>query len=403
MKQFTLLIKPASADCNLRCSYCFYLDKRRLYPETQIHRMTDETLEQIISTYMKTKQDQYVFNWQGGEPTLMGCDFFRKAVDLQMKYGKLGTIVANSIQTNATLLTDELSKLLEQYKFLAGVSLDGPIELHNKFRINAAGLGSYDSVIKGIERLKRNNVEYNILTLVSAANVEHGKEVFNELKAMGVRYHQYIPCVEFDDDGNMMPWTISGESWGKFLCDIYDEWKSDPYAISVRLFDAILLYLVDGCRSLCHMDKNCSQYMVVEHNGDIYPCDFFVSSELKLGNIHTDDWNSLHNAKKYLDFGKMKMQYDNECANCRFLQLCMGDCLKHRIYKNGEINRKSHLCEGWKTFFDYSMQGFNQLAYKVVENRRLMESTAVNNEIGRNDPCPCGSGKKYKKCHGSNQ
>ncbi|MHB1458412.1 MAG: anaerobic sulfatase maturase [Armatimonadota bacterium] len=405
MKPFTLLIKPASADCNLRCEYCFYLGKANLYPDSQIHRMDDMVLQKLISSYMQTEQPQYVFNWQGGEPLLMGTDFFKQVVELQTQYGRRGSVVGNSIQTNTTLITDELASLMAEYRFLTGVSLDGPPELHDRFRTNAAGAGSHAQVIKGIECLNRNKAEFNILTLVSAANVHHGKQVFQYLHNMGIQYHQYIPCVEFDIDGNPLPWTITGEEWGTFLCDIFDEWiYGNPYGTSVRLFDSILTYLVDGYRTLCQMDSSCCQYFVVEHNGDIYPCDFFVDSSLKLGNISTNKWSDIGQSEIYKEFGKQKAQYPDECSECGYLQLCMGDCLKHRIGAKGSIVNKSWLCKGWKAFYEHSMPGFQKLARSIIDQRKMITTTKSSiamPEAGRNDPCPCGSGKKFKKCHGA--
>lgn len=404
MKPFTLLIKPASADCNLRCEYCFYLGKVSLYPQSQVHRMDDAVLHQLISSYMQTEQPQYVFNWQGGEPLLMGTDFFKKVVELQTQYGHRGSVVGNSIQTNATLITDGLASFMAEYRFLTGVSLDGPPELHDRFRINAAGAGSHNQVMKGIECLSRNKTEFNILTLVSAANVNHGKMVFRYLRDMGVQFHQYIPCVEFDADSNPLPWTITGEEWGAFLCDIFDEWiYGNPYGTSVRLFDSILTYLVDGYRTICQMDNNCCQYFVVEHNGDVYPCDFFVDPSLKLGNIETAAWEVMSSSCIYEEFGKRKVLYPDECEECVYLQLCMGDCLKHRIGANGDMSRKSWLCEGWMMFFKYSIPGFKKLAQSILDQRKMITSSksAVKKPAaGRNDPCPCGSGKKFKKCHG---
>ena len=405
MKPFTLLIKPASADCNLRCKYCFYLNKSSLYPQSTTHRMDDATQEQLISSYMQTEQPQYVFNWQGGEPLLMGTAFYKRAVELQIQYGRRGAIVGNSIQTNATLIKDELAEFMAEYKFLVGISLDGPEELHNTFRRNTAGVGSHDLVLKGIECLNRNKVEFNILTLVNSANVHNGKEVFQYLRDMGIKYHQYIPCVEFDMDGNPQPWTIIGEEWGAFLCDIYDEWiRNDPYSISIRLFDAILTYLVDGYKSLCHMDNNCCQYLVVEHNGDIYPCDFFVEPSLKLGNVSTDKWEDIQSSEIYREFGKQKSIHADECSGCTYLQLCMGDCQKHRIDTGADAKQTSWLCEGWKIFYKHSIPGFKRLAQSIIEQRNMISdtnNTFTRSSAGRNDPCPCGSGKKFKKCHGS--
>jgi len=409
-KPFSLLVKPASADCNLRCQYCFYIDKYSLYPDTRIHRMSDDVLERMIATYMATEQPIYSFGWQGGEPTLMGIEFFQKVVSLQKKYGKPGSIISNGFQTNVTLIDDEFAALLSQYNFLVGVSLDGPEEIHNYYRKSAGGQGTHRDVLRGIECLRRNKVEFNILTLVNSGNVNRGKEIYQYLKNMDVFYHQYIPCVEFDDEGNPMPYAISGEEWGNFLCEIFDEWiKTDIYRVSVRLFDSILNFLVDGVYTTCHLAGNCCQYFVVEHNGDIYPCDFFVDKDLKLGNLMEDTWEDMQNSSKYLNFGQQKTKWNERCQSCKYLYICSGDCLKHRLYSGGNPEKMSWLCTGWKKFFEYSMPRFEKLAISIIKER---ERTGVvprtgnyelfsGNHIGRNEPCFCGSGKKYKKCHGA--
>ena len=332
MKPFSLLIKPASADCNLRCGYCFYLEKAGLYPESGRHRMPDEVLERLVSSYMSTEQPQYQFGWQGGEPALLGNEFFLRAVSLQKKYGKPGAIAANGLQTNATLIDDELAKTLAGYKFLAGVSLDGPAQIHDRFRKYPDGVGSHSNVLKGIETLKKHRVEFNALTLVNSENVKKGGEVYNYLKSLEIYYHQYIPCVEFDEKGGLMPCSIKGPEWGDFLIGIFGEWiKEDVRKVSVRLFDSILNILVLNRRTSCNMSDNCCQYFLVEYNGDVYPCDFFVEKERKLGNIMKDEWEDLLNSEKYLGFGRQKSLMNKKCPSCDYLNLCMGDCLKHRL------------------------------------------------------------------------
>ena len=348
MQPFSLLVKPSSADCNLCCEYCFYLERSTLYPESKRHRMPDKVLVQMISSYMKTEQKQYAFGWQGGEPTLMGVDFFRRVTELQQKYGRSGALVANGLQTNATLIDKEFAKHLAKYKFLVGVSLDGSENIHNRYRITADGHESYTDVLRGIEHLKQNNVEFNILTLVTSANVKKAKEVYSFLCDMGFFYHQYIPCVEFDDKGHPMPFSINGEEWGDFLCEIFDEWiREDTRKVSVRLFDSILTLIVDGVYNVCHMGDNCCQYFVVEHNGDIYPCDFFVESNKKLGNIMNDSWEELQNSPKYIEFGRKKALWNEGCNHCEYLKYCSGDCLKHRLYKRDNSKDLSLLCKGW--------------------------------------------------------
>jgi len=411
-QSFSLLIKPASADCNLRCEYCFYLDRCELYPETARHRMTEGVLDRLVSTYMKTSQRQYTFGWQGGEPTLMGADFFRKVIELQRKHGRPGTVVANGLQTNAVLIDDELAAHFAKYKFLLGVSIDGPDHIHDRYRRNAAGRGTHADVLRGIECLKRNRVEFNALILVSAANVGRAREVYNYICDQGIMFHQYIPCVEFDAAGKPMPYSIGGDEWGDFLCELYDQWlPGDTRRVSDRLFDSILTLLVEGGYSICHMGRNCCQYFVVEHNGDVYPCDFFVQADLRLGNVATDSWEYLGQSPKYLEFGRQKARWNEQCGECAFVKYCSADCLKHRLPSGGDNPQTlSWLCDGWKRFYSHALPGLERLAAQIRERRerehrhlaaRSAPRPAPQRPAGRNDPCPCGSGRKYKKCCGA--
>lgn len=416
MRNFSLLIKPASADCNLRCEYCFYLEKCALYPDDKKHRMSVETLDKMVSSYMATPQPQYAFGWQGGEPTLMGLDFFKKVVELQQKYGRPGAVVANGLQTNAVLINDEFAEHLAKYRFLIGVSLDGPEEIHNMYRKNISGLGSHTDVLKGIDSLESHNAEFNILVLVSQSNVKRAKEVYNYLCEKGFYYHQYIPCVEFDEKGELLPFAINGEEWGNFMCEIYDCWiESDTRKVSIRHFDSVLSLLVDKIRNVCVMGNNCCQYFVVEHNGDIYPCDFFVEKDLKLGNVAESKWEELQVSEKYLEFGKMKAKWNSLCDNCFCIDYCYGDCLKHRLPAGGSPEKLSALCAGWKQFYKHTEEGFKRLADEIREERQKMfleqqrqrqammagkAPSPTQDPSGRNDLCPCGSGLKYKKCCG---
>lgn len=414
VKSFSLLIKPASANCNLRCQYCFYLDRLNLYSETKQHRMTEDTLEWLIRSYMGTGQRHYSFGWQGGEPTLMGVGFYRKAIALQGKYLPKGAKVANALQTNATLLDEEFAAFLHKYNFLVGVSLDGPAQIHDYYRRRSDGQGTHSAVLQGIELLRRQRVEFNILTLVNDKNVKRGKEVFNYFCDLGFDYQQYIPCVEFDVEGNPLPYTITGTEWGDFLCAVFDEWMGkDPLRVSIRLFDSILALLIDGFYNLCHMGGNCNQYYVVEYNGDLYPCDFFVHPDLLLGNITDTTWESLHISERYSKFGEFKTGWNHACASCKYLVYCSGDCLKHRFRK--ETARRpedlSWLCAGWQKFLAYSLPEFKKLARFIVAQRQKTPYAKVSNghlqlpemlRTARNELCFCGSGKKRKKCHNTN-
>jgi uncharacterized protein len=397
LRPFSLLIKPASADCNLRCAYCFYLPKAQLYPGSERHRMSADTLERVIATYMATDQPQYAFGWQGGEPTLMGAEFFRRVVELQSRYGRPGAVVANGLQTNATRITDELAAFFARCRFLLGVSVDGPEGLHDRFRKAAGGGGSFRAVSRGIECLQRHGVAFNALVAVTAANAERVEEIYRFLLDRGIDHHQYIPIVEFDGRGRPLPFSVGGEQWGRFLVRLYELWHPDRYRVSVRHFDAVLARLVDGAEAICTMGRDCRSYFLVEHNGDVYPCDFFVEPALRLGNLHELGWDQLAGSAVYRDFGARKSWLHEECAGCAYLELCAGDCLKHRIRPAGaqatatpeaavstpgaasplpggvapraEAPVLSSLCSGWKTFYERTLPGFRRLAREVQRQR----------------------------------
>jgi uncharacterized protein len=403
---FSLLIKPASADCNLRCSYCFYLGHGAYYPETPRHRMSNEVLEGMVRGYLGTAQPTYQFGWQGGEPTLLGVDFFRRVVDCQQRFGRNGASVANGLQTNATLISDDLARLLSEYRFLTGVSLDGPRNLHDTYRLSADGRGSHADVLAGIRRLESHRAEFNILILVSAANVREAATVYHYLCDHGWLYHQYIPCVEPDERRHLLPFSVSAEAWGDFLCGVFDCWyPTDTRRVSVRLFDSVLALLVDGARNICPFGAHCCQYFVVEYNGDVYPCDFFVERPLRLGNVATAAWETLQQSPAYRAFGEQKSRWHSRCDTCPWQWICQGDCLKHRLCAGGGDPRQlSALCAGWQRFYEHTMPRFRVLAEEVLKERRHEAASQTvwrpGNDPGRNDLCPCGSGRKFKRCCG---
>lgn len=365
-RPFSLLVKPVSADCNLRCRYCFYLDHLHFYPDEAVHRMSDATLERLVASYLATDQPTYSFVWQGGEPTLLGLDFFRRVTDLQQQHGRPGSVVANGLQTNATLITDELARHLAKYRFLVGVSLDGPAQVHDAYRHTGAGAGTHAAVMRGIDRLRRAAVEFNVLTLVTAANVGRAREVYRYLCDQGLLFHQYIPCVEFDAAGQLQPYPVTGEAWGLFLCELFDEWHPrDTRRVSVRLFDSIIHKLVLGRPTDCTMDNDCCRCLVVEYNGDVFPCDFFVQRELKLGNIHTDTWEQLRQSPTYAAFGRRKLSWPDACAGCQYLDLCHGGCPKHRSVTADAAEEQNVLCAGWKRFFQHAAPHLERLAAQV--------------------------------------
>lgn len=360
-RPFFLLIKPTSYQCNLRCDYCFYLCKDQLFKEKEL-AMSDAVLERIIQTYMETQQRQYNICWQGGEPTLMGLNFYKKVTDLQMKYGKKGAVVANALQTNATMLDDKWARYLHEYQYLVGVSLDGTKKMHDVYRKNIHHQGTHASVLRGIAHLKKNDVAFNVLTLVNADNVHKAKELYSYLRKEDYPYLQFTPCVEFDDQGALMPYAITGKQWGQFLIQVFDLWlKEDVQKVAIRNFDAIIEKLLYNHCSMCTMGNNCGQYLVVEHNGDVFPCDFFVEETYKLGNIMQNSWEELLANADYQTFAKAKENWNITCQQCPYLRFCQGDCLKNRYGEIPGFDNLSWLCEGWKMFYAHALPQFMKL------------------------------------------
>jgi uncharacterized protein len=364
MNDFSLLIKPAAADCNLRCAYCFYIGRQAL---TVPHpRMSDAILEKMIASYMGSRQEvSYTFSWQGGEPALLGLPFWKKVVNLQMQHAPRGAIVCNAFQTNGTLITDELAAFLADYKFLFGVSLDGPAQLHDHYRTLRDGQPTHALVAKGIERLKKHGALFNILALVNDRTVKGPQALYGYLKNRGFLHQQYVPCVEFDEAGRLRPYAVTGREWGAFLCEIFDRWLAEDVGrVSIRLFDSILEYLASGKRNACAMGTDCRQYFVVEYDGSVYPCDFFVRDDLKLGNVREGSWKDFLESPIYRRFGLEKANWCDACRACSYLPLCHGDCQKFRAVTGG-AGAKSVLCEGWQAFYAHALPGLQQLAERI--------------------------------------
>lgn len=360
MNDFSLLVKPASADCNLKCNYCFYLDKKKLYPQEQKHRMSEDTLERLLQSYFAADQELYSLTWQGGEPCLMGADFFKRVTELQKNIAPKGSRIVNCIQTNATKITPEIAEHMARYRFLAGCSIDGPAAVHDLFRKTAAGKPTHAKVVRGIKTFTKHGVPVNAVCLISSANVDHPGKVYDHLKSLGFGHIQFIPCLQQETMRNEPDPGITGIEWGKFLLRIFDQWfAKDVSRISIRNFESILAKLVMGQATECRMADQCGQYLVVEYNGDVYPCDFYVQPGYRLGNILEDSFAQIFDSSKYLEFSSLKSDQNSECAQCTHLQLCQGDCPGFRSKHN---NQKSVLCEGWKYFYDNTTPRFMHIA-----------------------------------------
>ncbi len=306
---FHILTKPIGPICNLDCKYCFYLEKQKLYPEEREWRMSDEVLEEYVRQYIQSQPVQEInFAWQGGEPTLLGVEFFRKAVQLQQKYAG-GKTISNALQTNGTLLDSEWCEFLAANKFLVGLSIDGPRELHDKYRVDKGQAPTFDAVMRGLELLKKHKVDFNTLTVVNRANSRQPLAVYCFLKEIGSQFIQFIPLVERqpsaqtkalgldfamppdliqadDSQSPVTAWSVEAGQYGKFLCTIFDEWvRKDVGQTFVQLFDVALGNWMGLGSSLCVFAEKCGVALAIEHNGDLYSCDHYVYPKYRLGNV----------------------------------------------------------------------------------------------------------------------
>ena len=367
MQPFTLLIKPTGSDCNLDCKYCFYKHRAPEIGEGR-QRMSDEVLEKLVKDYMELRFPVAGFAWQGGEPTLMGLDFYKKAVDLQRKYGSPGQQVSNSLQTNAILLNDQWCRFLHDSKFLVGISIDGPKELHDCYRKDFSGAGTFDKVIRAIEKCKEHKVEFNALILLNNKNAEHPDELFDFFIEQGIRYLQFIPCVELDSvTGDIAGFSVTPQQYGEFMCRIFDRWyEYGAQKLSIRDFDSVLSHCITGRHTICTFSRQCSQYIVIEHSGDCFPCDFFVEPKWRLGNIFETPIEKLAAGSKKRTFARAKQNLCNKCLLCRYLDLCRAGCMKDRVpFEKENFGRESYFCESYKRFFDYAMPKFLQIAAAI--------------------------------------
>jgi uncharacterized protein len=425
---FHVLAKPTGAICNLGCSYCFFLDKEELYEGSRFH-MSDEVLDRYIKQLIEAHSSPVVtVAWQGGEPTLMGLDFYRRAIEVQERYRKPGTSFENTIQTNGTLLTDEWCEFLKENEYLVGISIDGPQPLHDVNRVNKRGEGTFDKVMRGLRLLQKHEVDYNVLTTVNAVNGAFPLEVYHFLRDdVGTDWMQFIPVVErVDEDGNpaflngtyASDRSVGAEQFGQFLSVIFDEWvRNDVGSVYVQTFEATVRnWMGLPSSGMCVFNETCGLGVALEHNGDLYSCDHFVEPEYLIGNVGDANMGDLVGSQRQHDFGMDKRDsLPQYCLDCDVRFACHGECPKNRFIDtpDGEPGL-NYLCAGFKDFFhhvDEPMQVMveairaGQSAAPVMQfmSQRDAAFTASVAQAGRNDPCPCGSGEKTKRCHGSRQ
>jgi uncharacterized protein len=427
---FTVMAKPAGPACNLACTYCFYREKAALFPAGTATRMSDEVLESFVRQYLGSRpRGEVPFAWQGGEPTLLGLEFFRTVVELQARYGE-GRRVTNALQTNGVLLDDRWAAFLAEHRFLVGVSIDGPPDLHDRYRRDPAGRPTCDRVLRGIEALRKARVEFNTLTVVSRCTSAHPLEVYAFLKDIGSTFLQFIPLVERvarraggalagppgtegASDAVVAPWSVEPAGYRDFLCAVFDRWvRDDVGGVFVQQFEAALSAMAGRGSGLCVFDERCGTALVLEHNGDLYSCDHYVYPEFRLGNILATPLVELARSTAQAAFGNAKReQLPRQCRECAVRVACHGGCPKHRFAftRDGEPGL-AYLCPAFRGFLEHAGPALRRIVGLLAEGNSpqlVMEAVRADDlarrlaTAHRNDPCPCGSGRKFKHCCGA--
>ncbi len=429
-KAFHVMTKPSGPLCNLNCTYCFYLEKEKLYPGQTDWRMPEDVLESYIRQYIEGQQStEITFAWQGGEPTILGVDYFRRIVALQQKYAN-GKRISNALQTNATLLDEAWGAFLAEHDFLVGVSIDGPEEIHDRYRVDRGHRPTFGKVMRGIESLQAHGVEFNTLTVLHRHNAKHPLEIYRFLKEIGSTYLQFIPIVErateesggegpqlvlpdAEQAARVTPWSVRPDDCGEFLSTVFDEWvRTDVGRIFVQYFDVALAAHAGYPPGLCIFSETCGDALAMEHNGDLYACDHFVYPKHRLGNILNESIQEMVASPQQRKFGADKRDALPEyCRECEVRFACNGDCPKHRfaVTPGGEPGL-SYLCPAYKRFFKHIAPHMKFMANELRQGRppaNIMAQirqdelrAAGKTQPGPNDPCLCGSGRKYKKCCG---
>ncbi len=385
---FHVMTKPIGPRCNIDCSYCYYLEKERLYPDTGKFRMAPELLEHYIRDYIAawadTGAEEVSFYWHGGEPTILGVEYFHNILALQDKYKPGGVEIINSIQTNGVLLDQEWARFFKDNRFLVGLSLDGPKKHHDRYRCTRAGGGTFDDVMRGLEFLQKAGVEYNVLCVVHRSNALKPKEVYEFLRGQGIEFIQFVPIVErlvsadhlspppqLDDpetDIPVTPWSVSARAYGKFLCDVFDIWvKRDVGKVFVQLFDVQLGLWMGQPSTLCIFGKDCSRALALEHNGDLYSCDHYVYPEYRLGNIESTPITEMVHSRRQIAFGQEKLgALTAQCRSCKYLFACNGGCPKHRFLQSRDGE------DGLDYFCASHMQFYRHAGPKLMEMAELL-------------------------------
>lgn len=413
-REFQVMVKPIAAVCNLDCTYCYYLEKKDLYPKAKLFRMPDDLLESYIAQHIAASPGNMIsFSWHGGEATLLGLDYFRRIVELQRKYLPAGRTIRNGMQTNGTMLDDEWCRFLAQERFAIGLSLDGPRELHDCYRYAKNGKATHRQVLQAYRMLRQHGVQTDVLCVVHNLNVRQPGIVYRFFKDLGVEYLQFLPLIVRDGKGGVTPESVPGDAYGEFLSTIFREWiRNDIGRIVVQNFDEAARPFFGQDHTLCIWRETCGDVVVVEHNGDFYSCDHFVNKAHHLGNVRDTPLVDLLEKPALREFGaNKKNKLPKYCRECEVLSLCNGGCPKDRFIKtpDGEEGL-NYLCAGLKRYFSYTAPYLKRMGDMwrakssldgLMAQLRAEDAAAAGatlGKAGRNDPCPCGSGKKFKKC-----
>ncbi|MGG3926977.1 anaerobic sulfatase maturase [Metabacillus fastidiosus] len=402
-RNISVMWKTVSEDCNLACDYCYYSTCGGK-PGRKINRIDFNLLDKFIKEYMEMSNGSAAFAWQGGEPLLAGLDFFEEAVTLQAKYAPKNTFISNSLQTNGTLINEKWASFFKNFHFLVGVSLDGPKEIHDARRVDSRGQGSFDRVMKGIEQLRKKQVDFNILAVVHKGNVTKAVEMLKFFESEDFPFIQFIPCMDFRAQEIDRPgvYDITPAEYGAFLCEAFDYWYNggEP-RLSIRFFDDMLNVYINREPGLCIHRAACPQTIILEQNGDAFPCDFFIHQDWKIGNIGTHSIDEILSHPLYDKFLKMKPTLPDPCKTCQWKKLCHGGCPRNRKWSSElSLSEVDYFCSSYKQIYSYAEERMKKLGNKVRTRlfKRNVDSYFKGKSPLRNDPCPCGSGKKFKQC-----
>jgi uncharacterized protein len=369
----TIIVKTVGSKCNLDCTYCFYLNKELKYETETV--MDSETLRVFMKQVMEDPNQQTGIVWQGGEPTLAGVDFYQQAISYMLEYGKnRHKTISNLLQTNGFYISDPLVKLLKKYSFLVGLSLDGPEEIHDYHRKTKGGDPTFRQVMQSWNKLKEAEVETNILCCITSSSASKAAALYSFFKSHKMNWLQFIPVSEKDQNGMFNDFSVSPEGWGSFMQQIFDLWYSDferNEAPQIRFIENAFQMMVGLPSPECTFTETCGDYVVLEHNGDVYSCDYFVNQHTLLGNIHQKTLKEMLNSAQQYQFGEIKKQLPPECVSCPFISYCNGGCPKYK----DERTQKYHFCTSWKMFLEHAYPKLKPIADQFIKEHPLHGKT----------------------------